>query len=94
MDGGVCFDFGVVGAGSAGCTVAGPARPGVQTQGAASGDRPERSVVSDQGAVVDDRLRVHGMTGLRVGEASILPAIMVGERCAAFAGEELGAGMR
>ena len=44
------------------------------------------------------------MTGLRVGEASILPtmvapsanapAIMVGERCAAFAGEELGAGMR
>ncbi len=49
---------------------------------------------SDPMAVVDDRLRVHGIAGLRVADASIMPiissgntnapAIMIGERCADF----------
>ncbi len=48
----------------------------------------------DDGAVVDPRLRVHGFSGLRVADASIMPAvttgntnaasIMIGERVAAF----------
>ena len=46
----------------------------------------------DPMAVVDDKLRVHGMTGLRVADASIMPTIvsgntsiptmMIGEKCA------------
>ncbi len=46
----------------------------------------------DKMAVVDDRLRVHGMMGLRVADASIMPSIpsgntsipcmMIGEKCA------------
>lgn len=49
---------------------------------------------SDALAVVDSRLRVHGIDGLRVADASIMPiissgntnapAIMIGERCADF----------
>ena len=45
-------------------------------------------------AVVDSRLRVHGITGLRVADASIMPnitggntsapAMMIGERAAEF----------
>jgi len=47
---------------------------------------------SDAMAVVDDQLRVHGIQGLRVADASIMPtllggntnapAIMIGEKCA------------
>ena len=46
---------------------------------------------SDDEAVVDDRLRVHGVDGLRVADASIMPeiinantnspSIMIGEKC-------------
>jgi len=49
---------------------------------------------TDKMAVVDDRLRVHGVEGLRVADASIMPiissgntnapAIMIGEKCAEF----------
>jgi choline dehydrogenase len=48
----------------------------------------------DPGAVVDERLRVHGVTGLRVVDASVLPSapratpnltcMMVAERAAAW----------
>ena len=48
----------------------------------------------DAAAVVDSRLRVHGLAGLRVADASIMPtlttgntnapAIMIGEKCADF----------
>jgi choline dehydrogenase len=47
-----------------------------------------------EGGVVDDRLRVHGIDGLRIADASVFPAIpsshtqaptvMVAERCVAF----------
>ncbi len=49
---------------------------------------------SDTMAVVDARLRVHGVKGLRVADASIMPqvpggntnapSIMIGEKCAAM----------
>ena len=49
---------------------------------------------TDPMAVVDARLRVHGVEGLRVADASIMPiissgntnapAIMIGEKCAEF----------
>ena len=55
-------------------------------------------------SVVDERLRVHGVAGLRVADASIFPtipsgntnapAIMVGERAAAFALEDARRGDR
>ncbi|NUS04084.1 MAG: hypothetical protein HOV97_16185 [Nonomuraea sp.] len=52
------------------------------------------------GTVVDHRLRVHGIDGLRVADASVMPAvtsgntnapsIMIGERCADMVREEIG----
>ncbi|MEM0989617.1 MAG: choline dehydrogenase [Pseudomonadota bacterium] len=56
---------------------------------------------SDDRAVVDARLRVHGIAGLRIADCSIMPtvpsgntsapAIMVGEKCAAMMLEDAGA---
>jgi choline dehydrogenase-like flavoprotein len=56
----------------------------------------------DPMAVVDSRLRVHGITGLRVADASIMPNIiggntsapsmMIGERAANFILEDGAAG--
>jgi choline dehydrogenase len=54
----------------------------------------------DPMAVVDDRLRVHGIVGLRVADASVMPTIpsgntsvpcmMIGEKCAAMVLEDAG----
>ena len=53
----------------------------------------------DAMAVVDERLRVRGIAGLRVADCSIMPtvvsgntnaaAIMIGEKCAAMMQEDL-----
>ena len=55
---------------------------------------------SDEMAVVDARLRVYGMQGLRIADASIMPNIiggntsapstMIGERAASFILEDAG----
>jgi choline dehydrogenase len=55
----------------------------------------------DANAVVDARLRVRGIAGLRVADASIMPivasgntnapSIMIGEKCAAMLAEDLRA---
>ena len=57
---------------------------------------------SDDRAVVDPQLRVRGIDGLRVADASIMPSItggntnapsmMIGERCADFALADAGRG--
>jgi choline dehydrogenase-like flavoprotein len=49
---------------------------------------------SDEGAVVDPQLRLRGIDGLRIADASVMPSIiggntnapcvMIGERCADF----------
>jgi choline dehydrogenase len=54
--------------------------------------------LSDRGAVVDADLRVHGIDGLRVADASIMPVIvnapthaacvMIGEKCASIIGAQ------
>ena len=51
-------------------------------------------------AVVDERLKVHGLEGLRIADASVMPTIpsgntnipciMVGEKCAAMVLEDAG----
>ncbi len=51
-------------------------------------------VATDTAAVVDTQLRVHGITGLRIADCSVMPivvsthpsasATMIGERCAYF----------
>jgi len=56
---------------------------------------------ADSGAVVDARLRVHGLQGLRIADASIMPritsgntnspTIMIAERAADMIREEAGA---
>ena len=56
---------------------------------------------SDPMAVVDHELRVHGVAGLRVADASIMPTMvssntnapsfLIGERCADFLLREAGA---
>ena len=56
---------------------------------------------TDRMAVVDDRLRVHGISGLRVADASIMPtivsgntnapAIMIGEKASDLLLEDAGA---
>ena len=53
---------------------------------------------SDPMAVVDEKLKVHGVVGLRVADASVIPvmvssntnapSIMIGERCAEFIKDE------
>jgi choline dehydrogenase len=55
---------------------------------------------TDDGAVVDPQLRVRGVEGLRVADASVMPAVqsgnchagivMVAERCADFLKQEHG----
>jgi choline dehydrogenase len=52
----------------------------------------------DPMAVVDDQLRVHGLDGLRVADASVMPTlvsgntnaacIMIGEKCADLVREQ------
>ena len=54
----------------------------------------------DRSTVVDDQLRVHGLEGLRVADASIMPqivsgntnapAIMIGEKCSDLVLEDAG----
>ena len=56
---------------------------------------------SDSGALVDEQLRVRGLKGLRVADASVMPqqissntnipSIMIGEKCAAMVLEDAGA---
>jgi choline dehydrogenase len=54
----------------------------------------------EAGAVVDERLRVHGVANLRVADASVMPTvvsgntnapcIMIGEKCADLVREDAG----